>query len=156
MSGFLYFYRVDQFTLDVYKAKSSKRVKTLVVPYLVWYTISASYEFVYQVYQWHANSYPIRFNLLGQLWCCYQWGEKSLNIFGQSMPMYGPADLPLWFLRDLIVVSFCTPIIYLLLRHLKGLLPIGMMLLYVTQLWTSVPGFSIHAFLFFTLGLYGC
>lgn len=37
ISGFLYFYRVDQFTLDVYKVKSSKRVKTLVVPY--WYGV---------------------------------------------------------------------------------------------------------------------
>lgn len=154
ISGFLYFYRVDQFTLDVYKVKSSKRVKTLVVPYLVWCTISASYEFLYQVYQWHASGYPISFNLLESLWCCHQWGEKNLNILGWSMPMYGPADLSLWFLRDLIVVSFCTPIIYLLLRYLKGLLAIGMMLLYVTQLWTSVPSFSIHAFLFFTLGAY--
>lgn len=107
ISGFLYFYRVDQFTLDVYKVKSSKRVKTLVVPYLVWCTISASYEFLYQVYQWHANGYPISFNLLESLWCCHLWGEKNLNILGWSMPMYGPADLPLWFLRDLIVVSFC-------------------------------------------------
>lgn len=48
----------------------------------------------------------------------------------------------------------CAPVIYFFLKQLKAIFPMIMLLLYVTQLWTSVPGFSIHAFMFFTIGAY--
>lgn len=36
ISGYLFFYGVDNFTADVYKKKLSSRFKTLFIPYMIW------------------------------------------------------------------------------------------------------------------------
>jgi len=36
ISGYLFFYRVNKFTLNIYKEKLYRRVKTLVIPYVLW------------------------------------------------------------------------------------------------------------------------
>lgn len=154
ISGYLYFNRVNEFTYNTFKVKSQKRIITYVLPYLIWNCISASYEFAFQILKKYTYNIPIDFNILEQLWCCHVFDKESLNILGVPMPMYGPSDLPLWFLRDLIVVSFLTPIIYYLLKRLKTFCIFILAGIYVTQLWTSIPGFGIHAIFYFCLGSY--
>ena len=39
VSGYLFFLKNDSFTLDDYKGKISKRIKSLLVPYLIWNVI---------------------------------------------------------------------------------------------------------------------
>ncbi|MDE6697091.1 MAG: acyltransferase family protein, partial [Muribaculaceae bacterium] len=36
ISGFLFFYKSENFTFEIYKTKLVKRVKTLLIPYLFW------------------------------------------------------------------------------------------------------------------------
>lgn len=43
------------------------------------------------------------------------------NGFGVRPFLIGPIDLPLWFLRDLMVLVMLAPIIQFLLFRLKGL-----------------------------------
>ena len=65
-----------------------------------------------------------------------------------------PYCVPLWFLRDLMVVSFCSPLLFVLFKYTRI---IGMFLLticYITGVFIPIPGFSIMAFLFFGVGGY--
>jgi hypothetical protein len=76
------------------------------------------------------------------------------NILGWLRPSMGPFSVPMWFLQTLIVLSLLTPIIYLICKYLKlyGIILLG--LLYYTGIWFSIPGLSIGAVFFFTLGAY--
>lgn len=155
ISGFLYFINLgDAFSLKTYREKTKKRIYSLLIPYIAWNCLSLVYNIVIQIARWLIEGRMIDFKILNSFWACNTWGTSSMNVLGQAMPMSAPIDLPLWFLRDLMVVSLCAPVIYFFLKQLKAIFPMIMLLLYVTQLWTSVPGFSIHAFMFFTIGAY--
>jgi hypothetical protein len=86
-------------------------------------------------------------------WHYNTWGTGT-NILGWLRPSMGPFNVPMWFLQTLIVLSLLTPVIYLICKYLKlyGVILLG--LLYYTGIWISVPGLSVAAFFFFTLGAY--
>jgi hypothetical protein len=90
---------------------------------------------------------------LNIFWHYNTWGDGT-NILGWSRPGMGPFSVPMWFLQTLIVLTIVSPVIYLICKYLKkyGILLLG--LLYYTGIWFSIPGFSIGAFLFYTLGTY--
>jgi membrane-bound acyltransferase YfiQ involved in biofilm formation len=86
-------------------------------------------------------------------WHYNTWGNRT-NVLGWPTPSYGPYSVPMWFLQSLIVLSVCTPIIYIICKKLKhyGILLLGVA--YYTGMWFSIPGFGIGPFFFFSVGAY--
>lgn len=117
MSGYLFFANVEQFNKEIYWQKIWRRIKTLLIPYIIW-------------------------NLLMAV---------KLKTFDLSI-FWEPANMPLWFLRDLIVVSLATPIVYIGVRKLGYWIFTLLLPVYLTGIWAIQPGPNPYAICFFTLG----
>jgi peptidoglycan/LPS O-acetylase OafA/YrhL len=91
-------------------------------------------------------------------WNYSEWGSTGTNILGWIIPNYGPYLLPLWFLRDLIIMVFLSPLVYYFVKYTKhyGIVLLG--ILYYTKIGFIIPGYSTGLFLtacfFFALGAY--
>ena len=162
ISGYLFFRKVDNWNMQVYRKKMKSRFHTLVIPYLCWNLIAILITVGMKVGAFLLKGKPLS-NILQyfqdngwwhMLWDCNVWAEDRLNWLGMATPMSGPINLPLWFLRDLIVVVVLTPAIYWLLKHTRhyGLLLLG--LAYVSGIWPNIPGLNITAVFFFSAGAY--
>ena len=72
--------------------------------------------------------------------------------------VFYPIHVPFWFIRDLIVMVALSPLIYLLLRLCVGWLRYIFLLIltaiYIFGLWPAIPGLSVQAVVFFTLGAF--
>lgn len=90
----------------------------------------------------------------GVLWDFSTWNENTVNLLGLSTQMYGPFLLPLWFLRDLIVISFVlTPIIYNGIKYLRVYWVVLLGIAYLLNICT-LPGINITGIFFFSWGAY--
>lgn len=84
MSGYLLFVNIEKLSISVYISKIKRRIKTLLIPYFIWNLLAVVYLYITQ-------------NVVFNNW---------LSIF------LVPANFPLWFMRDLIVMTFLFPIFY--------------------------------------------
>lgn len=119
MSGFLFFANVEQFNKEIFCQKIRRRIKTLLLPYIIW-------------------------NLLMAV---------KLKTFNLGI-IVEPANMPLWFLRDLMIVSLLTPIIYIVVRKFNFWIIILLLPIYLTGIRAIQPGPNPYAICFFTLGAY--
>ena len=119
MSGYLFFINVTEWNTKTYWSKLRRRVKTLLIPYIIWNSAMA----------------------------------VKLKTFSLSF-FIEPANMPLWFLRDLIIVSLLTPIIYIGVRKLGYRLFAILLPIYVTGLYAVQPGLTPYAICFFSLGAF--
>jgi len=117
MSGYLFFDNVTEWNAKTYWNKLRRRVKTLLIPYIIWNIAMA-----------------------------VKLKTFSLSIFIE------PANMPLWFLRDLMIVSLLTPIIYIGVRKLGYWIFAILLPIYLTGLYAVQPGLTPYAVCFFTLG----
>lgn len=150
ISGFLFFYRSD-FNKETYKRKLKSRVKTLLVPYLIWNFIG----FLILLTQMHP-----RFTSLFPLLADYR---IDITVFLQSfwsitLPMNeNESSLPingaLWFIRDLMVACLLSPILYWLIKRMKHYLIILLGLAWFMALFPMLSN-SQHTIFFFPLGAY--
>jgi fucose 4-O-acetylase-like acetyltransferase len=119
MSGYLFFANVEKFNKEIYQQKLWRRIKTLLIPYIIWNLLMAA----------------------------------KLKMFSLSI-FWTPANMPLWFLRDLMIVSLLTPIIYIGVRKLGYWLFVLLIPIYLTGIWAIQPGLNPYAICFFTLGAF--
>lgn len=123
ISGFLFFYNTSNFDLAVYQNKLKRRFWTLFIPYLFW------------------NILVMGYYLLGHLLFPSVISADNYNIaeytFSQIMGLFWdyPGGFPIcyqfWYLRDLIIISLFTPIIYLLIKHLSKYVIILLLFLFI-------------------------
>lgn len=168
ISGYLFFFNVDSLTRDVYITKLRKRIKTILVPYILWNAIGVILVFL--------KSMPIFSSFLS-----YQGTELNVTFFnilscfwmydGQLSPppidtenyadfvtkTFFPINTALWYMRDLMIVTLCVPIIAWLLRRMKGGFVVLLLSLYVLFSFWYVNWHInqlLTAFFFFSWGAY--
>lgn len=143
ISGFLFFYKVQNFSIDIYMEKMRKRCKSLLVPYVIWNVLILLLYLVVQnlvpSMQSGRTKPVLAFDFFDILSCF--WSMKGIN----GMPT--PIDGPLWFIRDLIVMSILSPFFYWTIKRFRILIPVILLILYVA-------GAPVLSCCFFSIGAY--
>lgn len=162
ISGFLFFRKWQQWNRQLYLKKMKSRFRTLFIPYVCWNAIAILGIIAAKIGAYFLKGKPLsnillyfqEKGILSLFWNVNVWAEDRTNWLGMPTPMTGPIDLPLWFLRDLIVVTALTPLIYWFIKHTRHYGVLLLSLAYITGIWPNIPGFNITAVFFFCTGAY--
>ena len=116
VSGYLFFRDLRDWDLTTWKGKMIRRVQTLFLPYILWNLIAAVVLLSYAYFRVMIGSLDYESFL-----------EERTGILGNPFSLFWdfnhsgmPIDYPLWFVRDLILFTLCTPLIYVFCRYLGG------------------------------------
>ncbi len=139
ISGYLFFYN-SSFTVEFFKKKYLSRVRTLLVPFVLWLGISFFVFFILQTIPGTDAFFK----------------EKRIINFSLSDVIQKTISSPLcyqfWYIRDLILFVLISPILYLFVRYLSyfGLFAIFI----VWNLGVIFPVISMEGLLLFCFGAF--
>lgn len=162
ISGYLLFFKVEKYDRTTYISKIRKRYYSLVVPYFSWIVLIIIWNLIYKFgcILLRGNSWTIILdyfrdnNYLHMLWNSSVWGERTTWL-GIHTYNSGPALLPFWYMRDLILMVLFSPIIYWLIKRIKIVFIILLIAIYTLDVKVSwISGTIVYASLFFSLGAY--
>lgn len=142
ISGYLFFYHTS-FSFSVYKRKLHSRARTLLVPYLFW-------NVVILVCHWGVYLFsPISLTSgYYKLVCDYSWLDY-LKIFWAVNGTF-PINGALWFVRDLMIMIVCSPLVYWALRYLRWCILVIFGVVWLLGGTLEIP--QMTAIFFFSLG----
>ena len=158
ISGYLFFQKLDTWSWTVWKQKIRSRVRTLLIPFIIFNVICAISLLCISLKSgngWSlAGAYEGRLPLVGWLWNGVSYCHGWENWLGMDMQLYYPLDVPLWFVRDLMVMLAISPAIHWCVR--KGeVVYLGIVAIaYCLGILCCTPGFSTNALFFFSLGAF--
>lgn len=142
LSGYLFFRYMKEgvFSFKWVTEKWKKRLNSLVIPFLIWNAIAVL-------------AIVLKNSLFEALSLGKSAEEWELVKRGPLFWFFtGPADFPLWFLRDLIAVSVLAPIFYLVFKRVKWISLIVLFAAYYSLWNPSFP--SMQALFFFGIGVW--
>jgi hypothetical protein len=138
ISGFLFFHNLQPYWSD-YRRKYAGRLRTVVVPFLLWSAISLAVYLALQALPWSSAYFSHDF-----------LGEASVARLADKLLLH-PVAYPLWFLQTLIVCFVLAPLLYWPARALRWftVLPFAVLWMLGTPAtnWNDWKGLT-----FFTLG----
>lgn len=160
ISGFLFFQGVTKMNRDIYHSKMIRRFHSLLIPYILWSlvaipllsltkygetltgttSISELYDF------WH------QLNLKSVFWSYQESTNQFPNLLGWSSIYASPVLGPFWFVRDLIIASLLSPVIWWFVTKTKQWGLVVLFLIYLLRIW---PETAVNSqILFFAFGAY--
>ncbi len=143
ISGFLFFLNTNGFSFSRYKEKLRRRVTTLLVPYLLWNTIFFVLHTGKTLFAAATSGSATDLTALFLRFPTAFWSYAD----------FCPADLPLWFVRDLMVTVLFAPLIHSLTKKWRVciFIPLLFCWLWLLPQWRTV-GVNPQAFFYFSLG----
>lgn len=156
ISGFLFFRNIENWDWKKYITKLKSRWHSLMLPFLVW---------ILMVFAFTAIQDVINGMTLSNVWTTkskdfwhiffdyYTWDTQFIDFFGEVKHNVAPIISPLWFLRDLIILVVFSPVVYFLVRWLRGVLLLPILAAFIFGVWFCVFPTSTSC-LFFSLGAY--
>lgn len=119
ISGYLFFR--SGFMIRTYTDKLRRRVRTLLVPYILWnllYLIRTAFRDIPAFSGLSHDTAQANWSLSAVLACFW---DKSRGVFPVPASSYiYPQDFPLWYVRDLMLVVVLAPVFYWMLKRLDG------------------------------------
>ena len=170
ISGYLFFVHLRDWDGKVWKQKMSRRIWTLLIPYILWNTLYIIYCIGPEIAGCiiHGNSWDGVKNwvndhggVLGLYWNAMRLGDGLVDLWGNPAYSTVPILLPLYFLRDLIIVDLFSPLFHFLLRSRNHRISpcaivtmVVLAFLYLTKTSFIIPGFTAEAFFFYGWGAF--
>lgn len=141
ISGFLFFIRYQDRPMQLpdFKNQWAKRIRTLLIPYLSWNILYVIAILVKRLI----------FTKLG-----FENDDKYSLLSGGLGYIFwtGPIDYPLWYIRDLIVVTLLAPVYYYVIKKNRILFLAYLGILYLIPVKFSF--LPVTALLFFGIGAF--
>lgn len=159
ISGYLFFKGLDRWNWSVWLGKLKKRVKTLFVPYILWMVI-----FFFGLYLWSYTKSEIPGISLSTIKASFEsagglrmfYDRPVINgvncLLGYYVPNDKPIDVPLWYVRDLMILFLLAPLIWAFLKFSKQYGLVLLLLTYMTGCGIPMSGFSTTGFFFLSCG----
>ena len=144
ISGYFFFRGTDAYNKSFYKRKYERRIHSLLIPYILWNSIALLLIWIRHTMQFHSNVTegvsPSILDYLSGFWdFTYNKGFT--------------ANAPLWFMRDLIVVSFYAPLLRYILQKNYWIPTLTLMAVaHISGIEIPISGCNIEAFFFFSIG----
>lgn len=146
LSGFLFFNNMDKWNKWLWASKIKRRLHTLLIPYIIWT--------VYAIFVYSLAQYIECFLGGSQIGFTEIVKTYDLSAFwGWSGSIY-PCNIPLWFIRDLIILNIVSPILFGLLKYTGRWLLAIVYACFLFNIIEPVAGFSFEALFFYLLGMY--
>lgn len=136
ISGYLYFLHTPRLSAADYAGKLWRRARTLGVPYVAWNAVAVAVGYVC-----YATLYHVRPPMLH--WSAAQWLSVWWNYRGGM-----PYDYPLWYVRNLMLMTVAAPAVALALRRRPGLVVGALAALWLwrgTNEWATLCFFAAGA-----------
>lgn len=135
ISGYLFFYNVEDFTVEIYKKKLISRFRTLFIPYLIWNLFCAAL-FVIKVLFLNFPGLGIIEN------DTINWGKFFLGFIYREQADGYPYAFAFWFIRNLIAFIILTPIVWIIARKW-----LSVILLFAVKFIFDIDFYGIEWFL---------
>ncbi|MGJ1436936.1 acyltransferase family protein [Sphingobacterium siyangense] len=154
ISGFLFFYRTEGFSIQIYFKKLKDRFRSLFIPYIFWNFVVLLFFFLAQAFFAGSlisgvNKPIVDYSVMDWIWSF--WDTSKVN---PHLEKTLPANSPFWFIRDLMVVVVFSPLLYWLVKKLGVFVLALLGLLWLYNPYFYLPGISTVSFFFFTAGAY--
>lgn len=162
ISGYVFFLGID-LTMDTYGRKLRNRTHSLLIPYIGWNILAIATAFIAYIPQWGGAFQPQRMfsidlspaAILECFWNSWYGILHRLQDFPAGSGTY-PQDYPLWFVRDLMIIVVCAPMVFRLLKTTRwyAVVAMGAAWICLSPVRTGHPGQLLTGFFFFTWGGY--
>lgn len=154
ISGYVFFLGRD-FAKEVYLHKLTNRVKSLLIPYIIWNAITILYTYslrlpIFSSFFPNINKDASDLSIstvLSFFWNC--------NTDSMNTAIY-PIDGPLWFVRDLMILVLFTPLLYYLVKRTKAIFIVSTAIIWFLFAYLHAGHFNqlATALFFFSFGAY--
>ena len=149
MSSYLFFYK--GISKPIYKEKLKRRVRSLLVPYLIWNLLYLLFILAIQTFFQ---------SLIGtgrKSVADYTFGEFLNSFWNFGGMYYGmPVLYAFWFIRDLLVINLFAPVVYFLIKKLDLFVILLLAVFFVVNPF-NLPATGldwVKAVLFYFIGAY--
>ena len=161
ISGYLFFINLEKWNRKVWGVKIKKRVRTLLVPFLIWIVIDFAAKFVCGILKSEIDGFSLAalgefFAQLGGLRIFWDRPiqEYVSSIFAYSVDISKPIDVPMWYVRDLLVMVLLSPIVWKTLKFARIYALVVLCLIYILFIGFPFVLVTPTALFFFSLGAY--